>query len=149
MSAVPVVRLDVGCRVELGAHQLPFHGLLGLAGGVQGEAVVLVVQAGQLALHPAVEFLAGELGLQELEHFLGLADLGLGGGVFGAGRLFGEHGGEQLAAELAEFAGGEVGLQQPVVGAALIARRPGRHRALVLLPGREHPEDLGADACRV
>ena len=55
VAGVPVVELDELGVVELGAHQLLLHRLLGLARGVAGEAVVLVVEAGQLALHPVVE----------------------------------------------------------------------------------------------
>ena len=73
--AVPVVELDEVLGVELGAHQLLLHRPLGLARGVEREAVVLVVEARDLALHPEIELLVGELVVQELIDLLGVVDL--------------------------------------------------------------------------
>ena len=77
VAGVPVVELDELGVVELGTHQLALHGLLGAARGVAGEAVILVVEAGQLAPHPVVERRVGELVLQEGLHLLRLLDLRL------------------------------------------------------------------------
>src|SRR5262249_36202704 len=44
-AAVPVIELDQGLAVQLGSHQLALHRLLGAAGNVKGEAIVLVVEA--------------------------------------------------------------------------------------------------------
>jgi len=34
--------------------------LFGFAGGIEGEAIVFVVEAGDFALHPGIEFFVGE-----------------------------------------------------------------------------------------
>ena len=73
--AVPVVELHEILGVQFGAHQLLLHRPLGLARGVEGEPVVLVVEPRNLALHPQVEIFVGELVVEELIHLLRVRDL--------------------------------------------------------------------------
>ena len=146
MAGVPVVELDELGRVELGPHQLLLHRLLGLPGGVAGEAVVLVVEAGQVALHPVVEDGAGELVLQEGLDVLRLLHLGLDRLVVVVGDLLGDQRGDDLPADLRQLARGEVGLQRPLVGAPLVSRGARGDAGLVLLrmPAM-HLQDVGGD----
>ena len=137
VAGVPVVELDELGRVELGPHQLPLHRLLRPPGGVAGEAVVLVVEAGQVALHPAVEGRAGELVLQEGLDVLRLLHLGLDGLVVVVGDLLGDQRGDDLPADLRQLARGEVRLQHPFVGAALVSGGARGDARLVLLPARD------------
>ena len=118
--AVPVVELDEVLGVQFGAHQLLLHRLLGLARGVEREAVVLVVEPRDLALHPEIEFFVGELVVQELIDLLGVLDLLLDIQILVMRDLFGDQRGEDLPPDLHQLVRGEVVLQHPVVGAALV-----------------------------
>lgn len=86
-STIPVVELHEVLGVQLGAHQFLFHRLLRLARGVKGEAVVLVIEPGNLALHPQIEFFIGKFVVQELIHFLRIDDLLLDAQIFVARNL--------------------------------------------------------------
>jgi len=145
MARVPVVELDELGRVELWAHQLLFHRLLRLAGGVAGEAVVLVVQAGQVALHPGVEDGAGEFVLQEGLDILRLLHLRLDGQVVVVGDLLGDQRGDDLPSDLHQLARRKVRLERPLVGAPLVSRGARGDSCLVLLPVRLRPKNLSED----
>ncbi len=49
MTGVPVIELDELGRIEFRPHQFPLHRLLCLTGDIEGEAIVLIVEAGDLA----------------------------------------------------------------------------------------------------
>ena len=122
VAGVPVVELDELRVVELGPHQLALHGLFGAPGGVAGEAVILIIEAGNLALHPVVELRVGELVLQEGLNVLRLLDLRLDVLILVIGDLLGDQRADDLPADRHQFARGEIGLVHPFVGAPLIGR---------------------------
>jgi hypothetical protein len=102
-------------------HQLLFHCPLCLAHGVESEAIVLIAEPRNLALHPEIKVFVGEFVVEKLVHLLCIGNLLLDIQVLVMGDLFGDQRGEYLTPNLHQLVHGEVVLQQPVVRAALIA----------------------------
>ncbi len=139
-AAIPVVELDKGQLVQLRPHQLVLHGLLGPAGDVEGELVILVIELGKLALHPVVERFAGELGFQELLELLGLFDLRLQILVLQAGDLLADQRGDDLPADLHQLPRRQVALEHPLIGAAFIGSGLGRDAGILRGPAGQMVE---------
>ena len=93
---------------------------LGSARGVEGEAVVFVVEPRNLALHPQIKLFVGELVVEELVHFLRVLDLLLDIQVLVVGDLLSDQRGEDLPPDLHQLVRGKIVLEHPFVRAALI-----------------------------
>ncbi len=118
--AVPIVELDKVPGVHFGAHQLLFHGSLGSTRGLEGEAVVFVIESRNLALHPQIKLFVGELVVEELVHFLRVLDLLLDIQVLVVCDLLSDQRGEDLPSDLHQLVRGKIALEYPFVRATFI-----------------------------
>ena len=139
--AVPIVEFHKVLSVHFGAHQFLFHRPLGSTRGVEREAIVLVVEPRNLALHPQIKIFVGELVVEELVHFLCVLDLLLNIEVLVVRDLLRDQRGEYLPSVLHQLVRSEVVLEYPLVGPALVARPPRRHACLFLIPCSDNSQD--------
>lgn len=121
MAGIPVVELDELGIVELGPHQFALHRLLGAPRCIAGEAIILIIEPGDLALHPVIELRVGELSPQERLHILRLLDLCLDVLIFVICDLLRDQRGDDLPADRHQLPRGEIGLVHPLVRAPLVA----------------------------
>ncbi len=141
-SSVPVVELYEVPSIELGTHKLLLHRSFRLPRRVEGEPVVLVVEARDLALHPKVEILVRELGLKDLVDLLGVGDLLLDDLVLVLRDLLGDQRADDLPPVLFELVRRKVVLEEPLVRAPFVGRLLARNASLLRLPLRGGLENL-------
>ncbi len=75
VPTISIVELYEVLSIQFGRHQLLFHRPLGFTRRVECEAVILVVEPRNLALHLEGEVFVGELVVEELVYRLGIGNL--------------------------------------------------------------------------
>ena len=97
-----------------------FHGSLGSTRGLEGEAIVFVIEPRNLALHPQIKLFVGELVVEELVHFLRVLDLLLDIQVLVVCDLLSDQRRQDLPSDLHQLVRGKVVLEYPLVRATFI-----------------------------